>query len=181
MMQEKTQVVIVGGKLTDDKDVQQLQALANDLGISQRVQFLGDRPHEEMPLIYSAADITVVPSYYESFGLVAVESLACGRPVVATRTGGLKTIVHHGETGFLVSHSPGSFAEQLDVLLRNPGLYIQMCAAARPSVLQFGWPKVAHQIQHIYEELYHAPRKTVDLQPSRCVKRSPSMAPCLLT
>ena len=76
MMQEKTQVVIVGGRLTDDEDVQQLQALANDLGISHRVQFLGDQPHEEMPLIYSAADITVVPSYYESFGLVA-RRIAC--------------------------------------------------------------------------------------------------------
>jgi len=189
MMQEKTQVVIVGGKLTDDKDVQQLQTLANNLGISHRVHFLGDRPHEEMPLIYSATDITVVPSYYESFGLVAVESLACGRPVVATRTGGLNTIVRHGETGFLVSRSPDFFAEQLDVLLRETTLYTQMCAAARPSVLQFGWHKVAHQIQRIYEELIilnednvlNAPQKLVDLQCSSSTKVSTPMATCPLT
>jgi D-inositol-3-phosphate glycosyltransferase len=178
MMQEKTQVVIVGGKLTDDKDVQQLQILANDLGISDRVQFLGDRPHEEMPLIYSASDITVIPSYYESFGLVAVESLACDRPVVATRIGGLNTIVRHGETGFLVSRSPASFAEQLDILLRDPTLYMQMCAAARPSVLQFGWHKVAHQIKHIYEELSKAPRKLVDLQLSCSTKGLTSTTTC---
>lgn len=170
MMQENTQVVIVGGKLTDDKDIQQLQALANDLGISHRVQFLGDRPHEEMPLIYSAADITVIPSYYESFGLVAVEALACGRPVVATRTGGLSTIVHHGETGFLVARNPASFAEQLDILLRDPIMYMQMCAATRSSVLQFGWHKVAYQIKHIYEKLCKAPRKLVDLQLSCSTK-----------
>lgn len=181
LMQEQTQVVIVGGKLTNDMDVQQLQTLANDLGIGDCVQFLGDRPHEEMPLIYSAADITVVPSYYESFGLVAVESLACGRPVVATRIGGLNTIVRNGETGFLVSRNPASFAEQLDILLRDPSLYMQMCAAARPSVLQFGWHKVAHQIQHIYEELHKAPRKPVGLQSSCSAKVLSPMATCPFT
>lgn len=181
MMQEETQAVIVGGKLTDDKDIQQLQALANDLGISHRVQFLGDRPHEEMPLIYSAADITVIPSYYESFGLVAVESLACDRPVVATRAGGLNTIVRHGETGFLVSRSPASFAEQLDILLRDPTLYVQMCAATRPSVLQFGWHKVAYQIKHIYEELCKAPRKLVDLELSCSTKGLTPTTTCPFT
>ena len=170
--------MIVGGKLTNDTDVQQLQALANDLGISDRVQFLGDRPHEEMPLIYSAVDITVVPSYYESFGLVAVESLACERPVVATRTGGLNTIVHDGETGFLVSRNPASFAKQLDTLLRDPSLDMQMCAAARPSVLQFGWHKVAHQIKRIYEELHQAPRKLVDSRLPCSTKILSLMATC---
>ena len=67
-------------------------------------------------------------------------------------SGGLTTIVRHGETGFLVSRNPDSFAEQLDILLHDPTLYTQMCAAARPSVLQFGWHKVAHRIQHIYED-----------------------------
>ncbi len=181
LMQEKAQVVIVGGKLTNDTDVQQLQALANDLGISDRVQFLGDRPHEEMPLIYGAVDITVVPSYYESFGLVAVESLACERPVVATRTGGLNTIVRDGETGFLVSRNPTSFAERLDTLLRDPNLYLQMSAAARPSVLQFGWHKVAHQIKHIYEELHKAPRKPVDRQNPHATNILSIMATCPFT
>ena len=186
MMQEKAQVVIVGGRLTDDEDVQHLQTLANDLDISHRVQFLGDRPHEEMPLIYSAADITVVPSYYESFGLAAAESLACGRPVVATHIGGLTTLVHHGKTGFLVSRNPDSFAEQLDVLLRDPTLYMQMCAAARPSVLEFGWHKVAHQIQHIYEELIsnkdtvlNARRQLVDLQLPCSTRVSTPTTTCL--
>jgi D-inositol-3-phosphate glycosyltransferase len=180
-MQEKAQVVIVGGKLTNDMDVLHLQALANNLGISDQVQFLGDHPHEEMPLIYSAVDVTVIPSYYESFGLVAVESLACERPVVATRTGGLNTIVHDGETGFLVSRNPASFAKQLDTLLRDPSLDMQMCAAARPSVLQFGWHKVAHQIKRIYEELHQAPRKLVDSRLPCSTKILSLMATCPFT
>jgi D-inositol-3-phosphate glycosyltransferase len=153
MMEEDAQIVIVGGKLSNDKELQQLQKLARELKISHRVRFLGARPQEEMPMIYSAADVTVMPSYHESFGLAAVESLACGTPVVATRAGGLITIVRHGETGFLVPRCPGFFAERLDELLCNTDLRIQMQAAARDSVLQFSWKKIADQVYRTYERL----------------------------
>lgn len=153
MMQEEAQVVIVGGKLSADKDVKGLQALAKELKISQRVRFLGARSREEMPLIYSAAHVTVVPSYHESFGLAAVESLACGTPVVATRAGGLMTVVRHGETGYLVPRCSGFFAERLDTLLRNPTLYTEMSAAARGSVQRFCWSSVARQIYNVYDTL----------------------------
>lgn len=153
MMEEDAQIVIVGGKLTNDRELQQLQKLARDLKISHRVRFLGARPQEEMPMIYSAADVTVIPSYHESFGLAAVESLACGTPVVATRAGGLTTVVRHGETGFLVPRCPGFFAERLDELLRNADLRTQMQAAARDSILQFSWKKVASQVHNMYERL----------------------------
>ena len=118
-MQEKAQIVIVGGKLPDDQELQQLRKLAAELKLSQRVHFLGARPQSELPTIYSAADITVVPSYHESFGMAAVELLACGTPVVATRAGGLMTVVRHGETGYLVPRCPGFFAERLDALLQT--------------------------------------------------------------
>src|SRR5207253_3115023 len=98
--------VIVGGKLDDDRDVEDLQKLARDLGISHRMHFWGARPQEELPMIYSAADATVIPSYHESFGLVAVESLACGTPVVATRAGGLTTSVPRGTLLVSVLYSP---------------------------------------------------------------------------
>ncbi len=124
-----------------------------ELNISQRVHFLGARPQQELPLLYSAADVTVVPSYHESFGLVAVESLACGTPVVATRAGGLTSVVQHGETGFLVPRCPGFFAERLDTLLSDSDLYAKMSAAARPSVLQFSWMSIADQVHTVYEEL----------------------------
>jgi D-inositol-3-phosphate glycosyltransferase len=153
LMEQEAQIVIVGGKLDGDKDLQKLHALAAELNIDQRVHFLGARPQQELPLLYSAADVTVVPSYHESFGLVAVESLACGTPVVATRAGGLTSVVRHGETGFLVPRCPGFFAERLDTLLSDPELSAQMAAAARSSVLQFSWASIAHQVNSVYEEL----------------------------
>ena len=104
-------------------------------------------------MIYSAADATVIPSYHESFGLVAVESLACGIPVVATRAGGLTTIVKNAKTGYLVPHCPGFFAERLDTLLRDRGLLEQMRLAARPSVQHFSWKSVADQVSNLYQEM----------------------------
>ena len=153
MMEEDAQIVIVGGRLTGDKELQQLRKLAADLNISQRVKFLGARAQKDLPMIYSAADVTVLPSYHETFGLAAVESLACGTPVVATRAGGLTTIVQHAETGYLVPRCPGFFAERLDMLLRNPNLLAQMGSKARASVLQFSWKNVADQVQDVYHEL----------------------------
>jgi D-inositol-3-phosphate glycosyltransferase len=154
LMEEDAQVLIVGGKLDgEDKEIQALQELARQLGIADRVRFLGAQSRQEMPLVYSAADVTVMPSYHESFGLVAVESLACQVPVVATRAGGLTMIVRHDETGFLVPRCPGFFAERLDALLRDDQLRAQMSAAARPSVQQFSWGSVGRQVGDIYEEL----------------------------
>jgi D-inositol-3-phosphate glycosyltransferase len=158
MMQQDALVVIVGGKLSDDKDIQQLRDLAHHLNIADRVLLLGARPREEMPFFYSAANVTVVPSYHETFGLAAVESLACGTPVVATRAGGLTTVVRHGETGFLVSRCPGFFAERLDVLLSDDQLYAHLSSAARSSVMQFSWKMVAQEVHATYNELTNAER-----------------------
>ena len=103
--------------------------------------------------MYSAADVTVVPSYHEIFGLAAVESLACGTPVVATRAGGLTTVVRQDETGFLVPRCPGFFAERLDALLRTPDLYERMQKASRQSVLQFSWKHIAASVEQLYDRL----------------------------
>src|SRR2546421_6003955 len=153
MMEENAQIVIVGGDLQGDQELEQLKQLALDFDISQRVHFLGARPQVELPAIYSAADVTVVPSYHESFGLVAVESLACGTPVVATRAGGLKTVVRNGETGYLVPRCCGFFAEKLDTLLQQPDLLEQMRQAARPSVLEYSWKRVAGQVRDMYQDV----------------------------
>lgn len=153
LMKEAAQILIVGGNPGEDKDLRQLRTLAAELNIDHRVRFLGARPQQELPLLYSAADVTVVPSYHESFGLVAVESLACGTPVVATRAGGLTSVVRQDENGFLVPRCPGFFAERLDTLLGDPDLYAKMSAAARPSVLQFSWASIADQVHAVYDEL----------------------------
>jgi D-inositol-3-phosphate glycosyltransferase len=158
MMREKAQVVIVGGKEKDDDEVEQLRQLAADLHITRRVHFLGARPQQEMPLLYSAADVTVIPSCHESFGLAAVESLACSTPVVATRAGGLTTIIRNGETGYLVPRSPGFFAERLDALLRQPELLGKMRQAARPSTLQYSWKRVAEMVRETYESVIEGER-----------------------
>ena len=153
LMQQDALVVIVGGQVADDKEVQQLQVLAQQLNMADRVLLLGARPREEMPFFYSAANVTVVPSYHETFGLAAVESLACGTPVVATRAGGLTTVVRHGENGFIVSRCPGFFAERLDALLSDDQLYTRLQSAARSSVLQFSWEKVTQEVYAVYDEL----------------------------
>ncbi len=157
LMEQEAQIVIVGGVLTNDSDLQNLRTLAADLDIEQRVLFLGAQPQDVLPLLYSAADVTVVPSYHESFGLVAVESLACGTPVVATRAGGLMTVVHNDENGYLVPRCPGFFAERLDAILRNPDIQARMHAAARPSVSQFSWESVALSVSNVYDDLVSEP------------------------
>jgi D-inositol-3-phosphate glycosyltransferase len=153
LMKEEAEAVIVGGRLNGDRELQRLRRLAASLGIAARVHFLGAQPQHEMPFIYSAADITVVPSWNESFGLAAAESLACGTPVVATRVGGLACIVRHGETGYLVPRCPGFFAERLDFLLRRPDLLAQMRQRARPSVMHLNWQHVADQVCLLYADL----------------------------
>lgn len=158
LMREKAQVVIVGGNKTDDPEIQQLRQLAANLRIAKRVHFLGARPQQELPLLYSAADVTVIPSCHESFGLAAVESLACGTPVVATRAGGLTTIIRNGETGYLVPRSPGFFAERLDALLQQPVLLEKMRQAARPSTLQYSWKRVAEMVRETYESVIEGER-----------------------
>ncbi|GCE11660.1 glycosyltransferase [Tengunoibacter tsumagoiensis] len=163
LMQKKTHVVIVGGQLEGDRDLEQLRHLAEELQLSSRVHFLGARPRAEMPLLYSAVDVTVVPSYHESFGLAAVESLACGTPVVATRAGGLTTVIQHSQTGFLVPRNPGFFAERLDLLLSDPELAARMSAAARSSILKFGWESVASQMRELYEDMVEEGRCLVAL------------------
>jgi len=152
LMQQHAQLLVVGGNGVDDADVAHLRHMASDLGLAERVHFLGARPQQELPLIYSAADVTVVPSYHESFGMAAVESLACGTPVVATRAGGLITVIRHGETGYLVSRCPGFFAERLDSLLSSPATLEKMRKAARPSVLQYSWQSVAANMRETYED-----------------------------
>jgi D-inositol-3-phosphate glycosyltransferase len=148
-------VLVAGGDPERDQSTTaQLEQLAVDLGIGEQVQFLGTLPREQLPSYYRAADVCVVPSYYESFGLVAVEALASGTPVIATRVGGLQYTVHDGQTGYLVSwRCPEPFAERMETLLENDELRGRFAAAAPESVRQFSWDQVADQIVEVYEDV----------------------------
>jgi len=147
-------LLVLGGDADSADEVTRLRRLSAQLGIEETVAFCGIVEHSRMPVFYSAADICVVPSFHESFGLVAVEALACGTPVVASRVGGLATIVSDGETGYLVNqHTPEAFAQRLDLLLSNDGLLRQMGKAAPSSVGQYSWSRVARQILDVYRGL----------------------------
>jgi D-inositol-3-phosphate glycosyltransferase len=167
LMRRDAQVVIVGGEpeLGMDNDVRRLEKLATELHIRERVRFFGAQRQQVLPLFYSAADVTVMPSYHETFGLVAVESLACGTPVVATRAGGLMTVVRDGETGFLERRDSHHFAARLDELLCDDAQIARMRSAARRSVLRYSWQHVASETERIYDELVHADCHTVVREP----------------
>jgi D-inositol-3-phosphate glycosyltransferase len=147
------QLVVVGGS-GNEGELRRNRALVDELGLAERVQFRGAAPHEELPLYYNAADLAVIPSRYESFGLAAVEALACGTPVVASHVGGLPTIVRDGENGLLVPwRTPETFAERIAALLDDPDRLTALAARARPSVLRFGWDAVALRVADLYSLL----------------------------
>ena len=148
-------VLVVGGdSAAQDGEVSHLRDLASELGIAERVNFLGAVDHERLPLFYSAADICVMPSFSESFGLVAVEAMACGTPVVASRVGGLAATVRDGETGYLIPwRCPEPFAERLELLLRNEGLRRAFGETARKEVERFRWGNVAEAMLALYREV----------------------------
>ncbi|MBV9597700.1 MAG: glycosyltransferase [Chloroflexi bacterium] len=150
-------LLIVGGRPgtgPESREITRLQHLASRLGVAERTQFLGALAHEELPTYYSAADVSVMPSSYESFGLVAVESLACGTPVVATRVGGLRSIVRDGETGLLVPWRDAElFAERLRRVLTDDALRRHLAGQARESVLGYGWDRIAEEHLALYAEV----------------------------
>ena len=151
-------VLVVGGGLEHDPEVERMRELARRLEISEIVDFIGRVDHEELPVYYNAADVCVVPSFYESFGLAALESMACGTPVVATRVGGLSTIVQHGHTGYLKSwRCPEAFAGSLEMIISNRRLQQSMGHAARRRAEGMSWDAVAARVAEVYESYLPTP------------------------
>jgi D-inositol-3-phosphate glycosyltransferase len=147
-------VLVVGGAADGDQQVDRLRSLAKTLQVDSVIDFVGRVDQEELPLYYNAADVCVVPSYYESFGLAALESMACGTPVVAARVGGLSAIVQDGHTGYLKSwRCPEAFASSLEMIISNARLQHSMGLAARRRAEGMGWQQVAAQISGEYEIL----------------------------
>jgi len=140
-------LLVIGGGEHSQYEIEQLRKLACNLKIQNSVTFLGLVKHEQLPYFYSAADVCVVPSYYESFGLVALESLACGTPVVATDVGDFKSIIRQGETGYVVvDNAPHHLADKIALLLSRPSADTKSAQLIRATVNKFSWANVAEAI-----------------------------------
>lgn len=149
-------LVVVGGPSgpQGEAEIERIGELAADLGVLDRIRRVPPQPHELLSTFYRAADVCLVPSRSESFGLVALEAGACGTPVVAAAVGGLRTLVEHGRTGFLVEgRDPAAFAAYAGELLDNPLLAVEMSGAAADRARRYTWSDAAARLQRLYGEL----------------------------
>jgi D-inositol-3-phosphate glycosyltransferase len=138
----------------DESEKDRLKAAASALGVRDGVDFLGSVAHHELPFFYSAADVCVMPSYSESFGLVGLEAQACGRPVVGSDVSGLRSVVRDEVTGYLIhGHEPGAYAERIGRLLDNPELAQQMGRRGRLLAQRFSWNRTADMLEELFDEV----------------------------
>ncbi len=153
-------LVIVGGDSPRGSRGERirLRLTARMLGVADRVHFLEPVPHGELPELYRAADVVVVPSASESFGLVALEAAACGTPVVASAVGGLRLTVRDGETGYLVgARDPSDFAAALSRVLDDPSARDRLGANAVQLARRFPWVRTADGILETYASVTACP------------------------
>ncbi len=151
---EKTRFLVVGGGPGEQEQIERLRSIARTLNVDEAIDFVGMVDQADLPMYYNAADVCVVPSYYESFGLTALESMACGTPVVASRVGGLPNVVQHGRTGYLQSwRCPEAFANSLEIIVSSPSLRESMGRAARRKAEDMGWGQVAATISQVYDSI----------------------------
>jgi D-inositol-3-phosphate glycosyltransferase len=135
-------------------EMARLQAMREQFGVQDLVAFLGRRSQDTLPYYYSAAEAVVVPSFYESFGMVALEAMACGTPVVASEVGGLAFLVQDEVTGFTVpSDEPDALARRLTELINNPALRKQMGAQAAKFAQEYAWSKITARMISLYEDV----------------------------
>ncbi len=149
-------LLIVGGAsgLEGGMEMQHLQSLISELGVEGQVRFVEPQPHHILSTYYRAADVVLVPSRSESFGLVALEASACGIPVVASGVGGLLTLVDHGSTGFLVpERDPSLYAQHIAEILDHPQLAAQMGRRGAVRARQYTWGFAAARLRRVYTDL----------------------------
>ena len=154
---ERLEVAIVGAPSGDMRAageyLDSLHRLTSSLGLGSRVRFVGAVPRSGLANWYRAADLTIVPSYSESFGLVALESQACGTPVVATDVGGLTTTVADGYSGMLVSgHGARDWGRVIGDLVTSPQRWAELSAGARAHAARFSWDRTTSELLTVYED-----------------------------
>ncbi|MEJ7800964.1 MAG: glycosyltransferase [Ilumatobacter sp.] len=149
-------LLIVGGASGNagDVEVRRAHQLVDELGLHDQVWFVEPQPHHILSTYYRSADVVIVPSRSESFGLVALEAAACGIPVVASAVGGLLSLVDHGETGFLVpDRDPVLFAKAIEQILDDPLLAATMSAASAIRASRYTWGFAAARLRRLYADL----------------------------
>ncbi len=149
-------LLIVGGPSGADgeRELERLRALVAERGLEEQVRFMSAVPHAQLARYYRAADVCIVPSHTESFGLVALEAAACGAPVVAAAVDGLRSLVDDGETGFLVEgRDPAEYAAPLRKLLGDADLAAHMGATAAARARRYSWSITAARLRRLYGDL----------------------------
>jgi D-inositol-3-phosphate glycosyltransferase len=151
---EGIKLVVIGGDEHCQTEVERLKDLSRSLKIQESVIFLGLVKQEILPFFYSAANLCVVPSYYESFGLVVLESLACGTPVVATRVGGAESVIRHGETGYVVRNNDSChLADKIALFLSTSNGDTEFVGTVRASVVNYSWSNITEAILAEYRSV----------------------------
>jgi D-inositol-3-phosphate glycosyltransferase len=149
-------LLIVGGPSGHDGEgeLARIRALVGDLGVCHQVRFVPPLPHAELADYYRAADVCIVPSRTESFGLVALEAAACGTPVVAASVGGLRSLVQNGQTGYLVDgRDPIDFATPVAMLLEDREFATEMGLNAAANSRRYSWSITAARLRRLYGDL----------------------------
>jgi D-inositol-3-phosphate glycosyltransferase len=164
LLRNKLIVNIIGGASgANTEEVDRLKELATWLGIDDVVRFAPPAPRAELADWYRAADLVIVPSYSESFGLVALEAQACGTPVVATAVGGLRTAVADGISGVLVDgHDPKAWSSVIARLLQEPQRRVLLSMGAIEHASHFGWDATARGTLDIYDQVITQSRKALE-------------------
>jgi len=165
---QNPRLLIVGGDDNNQYEIERLERISREINIGDSVTFPGSIKQERLPYYYNAADVCVISSFYESFGLVALESLACGTPVVANDVGDLNNIIRQGETGYVImDNEPRNLAEKIDLLLARPDYDNNTALSIRESVSGYSWQHVANMITEEFQRAldnYSAPAS----QPVTC-------------
>jgi D-inositol-3-phosphate glycosyltransferase len=152
-------LAIIGGTpedsdVAENEEMERLRALREHFGLQDLITFLGKRSQDTLPYYYSAAEVVVVPSQYESFGMVALEAMACGTPVVASQVGGLAFLIQNGINGFTVPvDDPRSLATCIENILDDDELCQKIGKQAFITAQNYSWERIANRIIALYQEV----------------------------
>ena len=150
---------------SETEEMARLKAIRQEYGLTDLVAFLGKRGQDTLPYYYSAAEAVVVPSHYESFGMVALEAMACGTPVVASQVGGLAFLVKDGVTGFTVPvDDPDSLADKLTQLIQNPELHQRLGQNAVEEAQQYSWRNIAGRMSDLYQQVLMKKQENLEVE-----------------